>query len=222
MFKSVGYSVKGSRSEENEDSYLILAHQGFYLVADGVGGGPCGREASKIVVREMLSACFDCVNKGAVLAAIDAANSKVRQFAERNGTKGAASTVAALWLNGANAVVFNVGDSRVYKIGTDGVMDQLSVDHSKVLENDAKSRNIITKAVGVKEKIEVETGVFSHAKGDIYVLVSDGISDVVTDLKIEEIVNSNGLSMLDKCSALVAEAETAGGKDDKTIILVAT
>lgn len=221
MLKSVGYSIKGSRSEENEDSYLIIAHENFYLVADGVGGGPNGREASKMVAREVLAACFEHVTKGAVLSAISTANAKIRQSLDANSVKGAASTVVALWINGPNAVVFNVGDSRVYKINAEGDISQLSIDHSKVLDNDSKSKNIITKAVGIKEKLEVETGVFSNNPGDKYVLVSDGISDVVGDSSISEIIHKSGLSLLERCIALVSAAETAGGKDDKTVILVA-
>lgn len=222
MFKAVGYSVKGSRSEENEDSWLIVAHQGFYLVADGVGGGPNGREASKTVVRELIDAASETLDKTVILDAIDRANLKVKKLASLNAVKGMASTLAALWIEGRNAVVFNVGDSRIYRVLSAGGIDQLTNDHSRMLENDQKSKNVITKAIGAREKVDVEVDVFPCNPGDRFVLMSDGISDVVADEKIAEIVSSGNLSLLEKCMALANEAESRGGRDDKTIILITT
>lgn len=222
MFKAVGYSIKGSRSDENEDSYLIVAQQGFYLVADGVGGGPNGREASKIVVKELLSAASETLDRIMILEAVQRANQKVKKLADLNAVKGMASTLAALWLEGRNAVVFNVGDSRIYRVLSAGGIDQLTNDHSRMLENDQKSKNVITKAVGARDNVEVEVDVFPFEPGDKFVLMSDGISDVVADEKIAEIVSAGNLSLLEKCMALASEAESRGGKDDKTIILITT
>lgn len=222
MVRSVGYSVQGSRSEENEDSYLIVSNRGFYLVADGVGGGPNGREASKTLVRELSEAFQDTIEKNEILLAVDRANARIKKVADQSGVKGMASTLTALWIDGRNAVVFNAGDSRVYRVIAAGGIVQLTNDHSRVMDNDQKSRNVITKAVGAKDKVEVEVDIFPCMAGDIFVLMSDGISDVVADEKIAEIVSSANLSLLEKCIALTSEAESRGGRDDKTIILVAT
>lgn len=222
MFKAVGYSVKGSRSDENEDSYLIASHQAFYVVADGVGGGPDGREASKTVVQGLLEVLSDSLDKATIIDAIDRANVKIKKLADQKAVRGMASTLAALWFEGRNAVVFNVGDSRVYRILSSGGIEQLSNDHSRMLENDQKSKNVITKAVGARETVDVEIEVFPCNPGDKFVLMSDGISDVVADEKIAEIVSSGNLSMLEKCMALASEAESRGGRDDKTIILITT
>ncbi len=222
MVKSVGYSAKGSRSDENEDSYLVVSHRGFFVVADGVGGGPNGREASKNVVRELHDSLQNEVERNSILDAIHQANAKVKKLADSKSVRGMASTLTALWLEGTNAVVFNVGDSRIYRVPASGGISQLTNDHSHFLENDQKSKNVITKAIGAKDKVEVEVDVFPWSQGDRFILVSDGISDVVDDVKLEEVVSTAGLSMLEKCTAIVAEAENKGGRDDKTIILVAT
>jgi protein phosphatase len=222
MVKSVGYSVKGSRSDENEDSYLVVSHRGLFVVADGVGGGPNGREASKCLVKELMEALQGDIDRNSILNAIAQANAKVKKMADSKSVRGMASTLAALWLDGKNALVFNVGDSRVYRITVAGGINQLTNDHSHMLDNEQKSKNVITKAVGIKEKIDVEVDVFPWIEGEKFVLVSDGVSDVVDDTRIADIVSSSALSMLEKCSAIVTEAENKGGRDDKTIILVTT
>lgn len=221
MFKSVGYSVKGSRSEENEDSFLMVPHNNFFIVADGVGGGPNGRDASKIVVTELLDSALETLDRNVIISAIESANAKIKKSAATKAISGMASTLAALWVDQKSAVVFNVGDSRVYRVLVNGTIEQLTVDHSKVVENEQKSKNVITKAVGARDKIEIEVDVFSVNAADKFVLVSDGISDVVADDRIAEIVSESGLSMLEKCMALASEAESRGGRDDKTVILVA-
>lgn len=221
MFKSVAYSIKGGRSEENEDAYISIAHEGFYLVADGVGGGPNGKDASRIVVGEFLKFVNEKPNGFQIIKAIEAANDKIRNVTEKSGGKGMASTVAALHIDGEIAVVFNVGDSRVYKISEDSI-EQLSTDHSRIFENDQKSKNVITSAVGARDKVDVEVNSYPFKTGDWFLLVSDGISDAVVDSRIMDVVISGGASMLDKCTTLANDAENGGGRDDKTIILVAT
>lgn len=221
MFKSVGYSVKGSRSEENEDSFLVISHNNFFMVADGVGGGPNGREASQMLASALLGASVETIDRNSIMLAVESANTKIKKTAATKAIAGMASTIAALWIDKKSAVVFNVGDSRVYKVLANGTIEQLTIDHSKVFENEQKSKNVITKAVGARDKIDIEVGVFSVNSADQFVLVSDGVSDVVGDDRIAEIVSESGLSMLEKCMALTTEAENKGGRDDKTVILVA-
>lgn len=221
MLKSVAYSVKGSRSEENEDSYFINARQGVFLVADGVGGGPNGREASKAVVKEFALLTGKAVSKSTIVSTIEMANENVRKLAESTPVKGMASTIALLWVDGVNAVAFNVGDSRVYRINS-GKIDQITTDHSRILENEQKSKNMITNAIGARSKVDVEINTVAIRPLDCFLIVSDGISDSLSDMRIAEISSSETLSLLEKCMALATEAENKGGRDDKTIILVAT
>lgn len=221
MLKSVAYSVKGSRSEENEDSYFISSRQGVFLVADGVGGGPNGREASKEIVKEFALLTGRALSKGSIIATIEMANENVRRLAESSPVKGMASTIALLWVDGVNAFVFNVGDSRVYRINS-GKIDQISKDHSRILENEQKSKNMITNAIGARSKVDVEVNTIAIRPLDNFLIVSDGISDALSDQRIAEISSSETLSLLEKCMALATEAENKGGRDDKTIILVAT
>lgn len=219
--KGIGVSEKGERSVDNEDTFLILANQDFYLVADGVGGGPGGREASKIVARELIAASGEELNKDKIISCIEGANRSIRKFADDNAQRGMASTVAAVWFDSDKAVVFNVGDSRVYRLASDGNLKQLSTDHSKTIEKENRSKNVVTNALGARDQVEVEVFECSYNTLDVFALMSDGISDVVADDKIGEVASSKQLGLLDKCSALIQEACVNGGKDDKTIVFVA-
>lgn len=219
--KVVALSQKGSRSDENEDSYLCLKQHSLFVVADGVGGGPNGKAASKTVVSALASLNSREISRESILDAIEGANEQVRKRGDANAVPGMASTLTALWLDGDSAVVFNVGDSRIYRFSQKQI-DQLSSDHSKVLENDKKSKNVITNAVGARQKLNVEVKVFPLGISDGFLLVSDGISDPLTDEKMCEILCKEGLTMLDKCLVLASEAEKGGGRDDKTVILITT
>lgn len=221
LTKGVGYSVKGQRSEENEDSFVLLSKQDFYLVADGVGGGPRGRDASKIVVNKFVEIGAANLNRHSILNSIYSANSDIKKVAEEAGVRGMASTLSAVWCNKTSITVFHVGDSRVYRINKVGEINLLTNDHSKKLEDDRKSKNVITNAVGVREKIEVDVFDYNELVDEYLVLMSDGISDVVEDGKIAEIVSTVQLGLLEKCIALVHEADSRGGKDDKTVVIIA-
>lgn len=219
--KVVALSQKGSRSDENEDSYLCLKQHNLFVVADGVGGGPNGKIASRIVIKAMSSLHRCNVSRSGIVGAIESANEQIRARSEAGSVAGMASTVTALWVDGNNAVVFNVGDSRIYRFSQEKI-DQLSNDHSKILENDKKSKNVITNAVGARQSLNVEVEVFPLRNSDSFLLVSDGISDPLSDEKMCEILCREGLTMLDRCLVLASEAEKCGGRDDKTVILIAT
>lgn len=218
--KGVGLSVKGQRSEENEDAFLVLANSNFYMVADGVGGGPRGREASSMAAKALSKLFGQEVSKEKILSCMEDANRIIKEAAEANSNRGMASTIAAIWFTGVRAIIFNVGDSRVYRFSVNGGLKQLSKDHSKLIEKENKSKNVITKALGVRDALDIEILEINHDESDIFMLMSDGISDAVDDSKISEIASSKHLSLLEKCQALTSEANDNGGKDDKTVVFI--
>ncbi|CBL45138.1 Hypothetical protein HDN1F_15550 [gamma proteobacterium HdN1] len=219
MRKALGYSKKGSKSDENEDSFFLSPASSLFVVADGVGGGPDGKQASQSVIAEFAALGQGTVSHERIAHAIESANQKVYSQAREQGKQGMASTVVAAWIAESRLEVFNVGDSRAYRIDESGIT-QLSVDHSHV-NGDAVSRNKITNAVGIRKEIRIEVASFEVPKRGYLLLVSDGISDPLTDERIRAEVLRSDLSLFEKCLVLTSEAENHGGRDDKTVILIA-
>lgn len=219
MLKSLGFSLKGSKSSENEDSWCVNAANSVYVVADGVGGGPAGKLASKTLIEEFIGLTGDRLTRSTISGAIEQANKKILALAADPAKKGMATTVVVIWIEGSKATVFNVGDSRAYSIENDDIL-QLTVDHSKLMGNDQKSKTQITNAVGAKEKFNIEISEFEMIRKGFYLLMSDGVSDALSDVLIHDIVSRSDLSLFEKCVALTNEAENKGGRDDKTVILV--
>jgi serine/threonine protein phosphatase PrpC len=219
--KAVGWSVQGSRSEHNEDAFLIDAARQIYLVADGVGSGPDGHEASRAVVDSVMACLRDSddiaegIQRGVVVA-----NERVHRLAASKDRAGMASTLVCLWHRGEVIEVFHAGDSRLYRLRGER-FQALTADHSKEIERNNQRKEVVTRAIGARPQVDVEHRTHDHYPGDLYALMSDGISDPVEDSVIQSTVSNPGLSMLEKCRTLVRLAEEAGGQDDKTIIIVA-
>jgi serine/threonine protein phosphatase PrpC len=218
--KSVGWSVQGMRSANNEDAFLVDAVRDVFAVADGVGSGPDGHEASRTVVETLRASLEsgadigDCIRTGVALA-----NRKVHEMASSKVRAGMASTLVCVWHFGETIEVFHAGDSRLYRLRGER-LQVLTADHSKQIERDNQWKEVVTRAVGARPSLELEHRVHEYRAGDIYALVSDGISDPLAESVIESTVGETGLSMLDRCRKLVKLAEDAGGQDDKTIILL--
>ena len=231
---------KGKRRAKNEDFCYIPDGSGPYglaIVADGIGGYRGGEIASELAVKVF---CSMIKNAGeiadpdkmdeAIYEAINAANSAINDYSTDNEFFGGMGTtfVAALRM-GDGLKIINIGDSRAYKCYK-GKLRQISVDHSLVQELiDAKKitreqgrehprRNIITKALG-DEVAFPDIFDISFNKEEMILLCSDGLTDMLDDGEIEEIIKSCKY-IEDAAVKLVAAANEAGGYDNISCVLI--
>jgi len=217
----------------NEDSYLALPS--LYVVADGMGGHGSGDVASALAI-DALAACARVlpVTAEAVLAALDDANQAIVGATVRRGeVDGMGTTVTGLALietsGGSHLMVFNVGDSRVYRLAADR-LDQITVDHSEAQElvvagaltrDQARAysrRNIVTRALGSDPAPTADHWLLPAIDGDRYLLCSDGLFSELTDDRIRELLATGDPQHA--ATTLVAAADDAGGHDNITVVVV--
>jgi protein phosphatase len=139
------------------------------------------------------------------------------------------TTVVAIVVVDDGVLIAHVGDSRVYRL-RDGQLEQLTEDHSllndyikmkKLSEEEIKNfphKNVIVRALGMKESVKVDTVLDPPKPGDIYILCSDGLCGPVTDEQIREIVGGHATDLKQACSALIDKANAAGGPDNITVV----
>lgn len=206
----------------------------LFIVADGMGGHKAGEYASKCAVETIVEEVNSYRGSEIIKAlseAIQHANAKIRQVASSDSNyQGMGTTLVAATFQENTMCVGNIGDSRLYIVG-DGIR-QVTTDHSLVEEmirigglDREKARthpdkNIITRALGVIEVVDIDFFEIDDLKeGDIVLMCSDGLSNMLDDSEIAEIVNAKG-SLEDKAENLVAAANRNGGKDNIAVILI--
>jgi PPM family protein phosphatase len=213
----------------NEDSYLTAPP--IYAVADGMGGHGSGDLASALAV-QVLARCADLhpLFLEAVLAALEEANQVIieRESASLMGTT--VTGLVGLGTAGADhLMVFNVGDSRVYRLAGDGI-EQLTVDHSEVQEllldgvitrEQARShprRNIVTRALGTDPVLLADRWLLPAVGGDRFLLCSDGLFGELSDEAILPLLSAG--TPQQAAEALVMAANDVGGRDNITAVIV--
>lgn len=206
----------------------------LFIVADGMGGHAAGDYASRTSVeamKEFIDNSFE-VNRVKILSqAVETANNVVYAMSrsDRN-LSGMGTTVVAATFVGSFVQIVNVGDSRAYIVSDKGIR-QITVDHSLVEEmvksgslpreqaRNHPEKNIITRAVGIKNTVEVDVFTEEIQFGDYVLLCSDGLTNMVTDEDIRDIIlNSDDVE--DAVVRLVDTANEQGGKDNISAILV--
>lgn len=229
----------GSVREVNEDAYLVAPP--VFVVADGMGGHENGDVASRIVVEEFAKLAdegYDPTQGPAVVAAtLESAQLRIQEYAAEGGP-GARRTpgttvVAALLVEEDAApawLLVNLGDSRIYAV-TEGVLRQVSTDHSVVQElvdagqitqaqaAEHPERHVITRALGGPRLEPADHFVFPVEEIQRLLLCSDGISGLVADVEIAELLGDNP-DPRDAADRLVAAALRAGGDDNATAVVV--
>src|SRR5215468_3875327 len=213
----------------NEDSYLDRADLGLWAVADGMGGHDAGDHASQHAV-----AALDGISPpvsapaflSAVKSALKSANADLRQEAPG---RIIASTVVTLLAYGQHYACVWAGDSRLYRL-RDETLQQISRDHSHVQEmidarllspEEARNHpysNVVTRAVGAAELLELETCHDRLRPGDLFLLCSDGLTKEVEDDEIRAILMRE--SLFDAPYALIESAITRGARDNVTVVTV--
>ena len=216
--KTIAITKQGTRSEFNEDALLALPAQGVFLVSDGVGGGPSGHEASRTTVRSLYDALSGVeITEQVILDSILLANKAVYEKARNGEHKGMACTLVLAWCDGVKVNCFNIGDSRIYRF-RDQNIEQLTSDQIKKVERNNRVKSLVTNAIGVKSRVKAEVTQSDWVDGDVIMLMSDGISDVVPDAEMCRLIATHGMSMLDKANSLIDASVTNGSQDDKTLV----
>jgi len=221
-------SDTGRQRQANEDSFF--ASPPLYAVADGMGGAQAGEVASRIAAESFEPAVRGSDSPEAYLRRIaEAANERIHSIAQHDSSRsGMGTTLTAAIVEGDEVSVAHVGDSRAY-VYRDGGLKLLTSDHSLVEElrrqgrltdeqaADHPQRSIITRALGPEEAVEVDTLTFSARPGDVFLLCSDGLTTMIKDPRIAEIIAE--ASDLDAAvDWLVREANEAGGRDNITAV----
>lgn len=238
MIKTAYLTDKGRRRELNEDSVYASEKPvgnlpNLFMIADGMGGHNAGDFASDFTVRTIVEEIETSFEKNPSIIfekAMNTANKKLRKVAESDITKkGMGTTVVAATCMGKYLQIANVGDSRLYIIND--TIKQITTDHSYVEEmirrgnlqrENARSnpnKNIITRAVGAKEEVKVDIYVMELTPGDLILMCSDGLTNMLEDEEIKMIIKKQR-DIIEMAEELVRAANENGGKDNISVILI--
>jgi PPM family protein phosphatase len=225
----------GKARDRNEDSYYGGEH--VFAVADGLGGHNAGDVASRLAIEPIagLDRRIEEVPDDAVADALSdvvlEANRKVYRRAQDDAkVRGMGTTLTVVAVSDGSAHLAHVGDSRCYLV-RDGAMSQLSSDHTlvarmvqegKLTPEQAEvhpQRSILTRALGAEPEVDVDSLEITLVPGDLLLLCSDGLSSVVGEERIREVL-SNRSGLEETCARLIDEANARGGPDNITVVLV--
>ena len=239
--RSCGRSHGGRVRAHNEDSFEIDSSHQIFVVADGMGGHRHGEIASRVAVDAVTTWMKDGKSSAApageashvasLKAAIEAAQEAVQRAVDEDvALVGMGTTVVAMIISGASAGVAHVGDSRAYRY-RDARLERLTKDHTWVgeqvgagllSEEQAKVhplRNVVTRALGGRGGVAVEARETSLMEGDVYLLCSDGLTSMLDDDAIERHL-AEADSIEEACRSLIASANSGGGLDNITVLLI--
>lgn len=248
IIESYGLSDVGLKREKNEDSILVDDELSLYMVADGMGGHLGGEYASRLAV-ETVQEIFRKIEEDPETTLVEDSEEAATDIGERfkyairvaslrvydeanqqEKLAGMGTTAVGIAINEDTAHVANVGDSRAYLI-RDKNITQLTEDHSLVSEqlkagfiNEEGARhhrlkNIITRSVGFQRDVEADLLTRDLEEGDIFLLCSDGLSNLVEDQNILKIVKkSKNLEVA--CRNLIKAANKGGGDDNVSVVLI--
>ena len=246
----IGITDVGRSRDHNEDFIAWDNNLGLAVLADGMGGHNAGEVASKMSVdnifknvKGFLSSSGsttdglsdEMLGEDAVsvsLEAISEANFSVFTAASDNaGYKGMGTTLVMAMLSGSDLVISHVGDSRLYRFRKHE-LEQLTLDHSLYQEmitggfmseqeaDESLNKNMITRALGIGEDVEIDVQQQVVDVGDIFLLCSDGLSDMLSNEEIKSVMATSGKDMKLAAQTLVNRANDNGGADNISVILM--
>jgi len=237
-----GLSDIGRRRENNQDSFLVNPEMRVYAVADGMGGHAAGEVASRIAIDALADQLNGDAFEQGSLSTVEAAEKLVAAVLEGNRRicesvaenaeyRGMGTTMVTIVTVGDRAVIGHVGDSRAYRL-RGGALERLTADHSYVGEQvklglltDEEAqrhpmRNIVTRAMGNRQELEVELGEEQMLESDVLLLCSDGLNSMMGDDEIQSILETHNEDPESACQALVDRANERGGDDNITVIVL--
>ncbi len=237
-----GISDVGRVRQNNEDTWAALPEIDFYILADGMGGHQAGEVASHLAVESLIKLAknnwgtesskhsFHDMRK-IVKHAIEHVNAKVFKMSRTEShLKGMGTTLCCVLFHDKGVVYAHVGDSRIYRL-RGHELEQLTKDHSLYRElidqghlaekqlPDFLYKNIITKAIGTEPHVEPSVHLTDIEDADIYLMCSDGLSDLLTTNEIQNILNQES-SIEASAKELVATANARGGYDNVTVTIM--
>mgnify|MGYP002509907802 CR=1 FL=1 len=238
MLRSYAITDIGQKRQLNQD-FIYLSEipignlPNVFIVADGMGGHNAGEYASRCAVEtvvEEISISFEKNPVKILGRAIDKANTYIRERAREDAAyNGMGTTMVIATCMGRYLEVANVGDSRLYVVGDR--IEQITQDHSLVEEmvrmggidrasaRNHPDKNIITRAIGARDHIEADFFNLELQTGDLVLLCSDGLTNMMDDETIRRILRSGG-SLEDRVEKLVETANQNGGKDNISVIVI--
>lgn len=244
-----GNTHVGMKRDHNEDSLYLLPEENVYIVADGMGGHASGEVASQMAVETVAQFFKDTAEdedmtwpfkmqkdrsyiENRVATAVKLANYKIFETAQADAKKkGMGTTCVTTYFTDKHIYIGHVGDSRVYRLrGQD--YSQITEDHSLLndyikmkdltpeeIEN-FPHKNVIVRALGMKETVQVDVLAEETLHKDIFLLCSDGLNGMVSDAEMRDILLSCNDDLEQACNRLIQQANQAGGTDNITCVLV--
>ncbi len=247
---AIGATDVGRRRTHNEDAFLVLQEEHLFCVADGMGGHASGEVASRIAVEEMAeffrltgrdeeatwpfredrARSYD---ENRLLTAMRVANLRIHERARSDERLAGMGTtlVSAHFTRGGRTLVGNVGDSRAY-LFRQGALRQLTEDHSLLADYIRQThpsreeieafphKNVIVRALGMRPNVEVDVVGEDALEGDVLLLCCDGLSGMISDARMADILRGSKGDLRRANQALVDAANEAGGGDNITSLLV--
>jgi protein phosphatase len=239
VLESYAITDIGQKRQLNQD-FIYLSDMpvgnlpNVFIVADGMGGHNAGDYASRYAVQTVVDEISGSFEKNPVKIigkAIDKANTLIRERARENASlTGMGTTIVVATCVGRYLEVANVGDSRLYVVNQDAI-EQVTQDHSLVEEmvrmggidrasaRNHPDKNIITRALGARDYVEADFFTREMQEGDMVLLCSDGLTNMVDDERIHQILTGGG-RLKDRVEKLVETANQNGGKDNISVIVI--
>lgn len=220
----------GLQRRANEDSLLVRSP--LFVVADGMGGAQAGEVASSVAVETFRDGLDDGADpESSLVMQVQQANSRINELSHTNVEHaGMGTTITAVYVGAQDVSIAHVGDSRAYCV-RDGDLLRLTDDHSLVDEliregkltpeeaEEHPQRSVITRALGPEATVEVDVRSFRGRAGDVYLLCSDGLTTMLGESELLELLVSHE-PLRDAGESLIAAANAAGGKDNITVVLL--
>ena len=239
---SSSLSDVGLVRKNNEDVLLMLKEQGFFALADGMGGHKAGEVAAKEAVRFVSASIeelfFSSEKSWNIFElssfnrlCIENANSWVHHLGKKKQAyQGMGTTLCTLLFHERSLIYGHVGDSRIYRF-REGGLKQLTEDHSLKNQMIAKGQiekshskgypynNVLTRAIGTQNEVDVEIHIAPVTPDDIYLMCTDGLTDQVSDDEIESIIKQSP-DLKTASTTLIEKANGKGGHDNVTVLMV--
>jgi PPM family protein phosphatase len=229
--RAAGQTDTGRRRRQNEDAFVC--EPPLFAVADGMGGAQAGELASRLAAAAIEEGGLAIQGEEGVAGVVRTANARIFEHSVRDPNAagmGTTATVALVDEEAETATLAHVGDSRAYRY-RDGVLEQLTTDHSlvgelvrsgRLTEDEAAvhpHRSVITRALGTEADVDVDTLTVDLRAGDLVLLCSDGLSAMVPADEIVRLIEVARSDPHDAAEALIAAANAAGGEDNVTVVL---
>jgi protein phosphatase len=244
-----GETNVGMKRTHNEDSYSIFKEEKLFIVCDGMGGHASGEIASQMAAETLRNFFKDTredmeltwpykmdrskrYQENRLITGIKLANLRIHEAAKKEAKyHGMGTTLVSVFFVEEGIYFAHVGDSRIYRI-RDNLIEQVTEDHSLLndyikmkklspeeIEN-FPHKNVIVRALGMKDSVNVDTFFEKPQPGDLYLLCSDGLSGELSDPEMLDIVNRSSEDLQTGCHQLIDAANNAGGQDNITVVLV--